>query len=183
MTQSVPDRMRDSLGRINSALNPAQVFALQWEYSVISASPGPPVTIDCAAVDAETSAHLPPQLVGLTLWPGPSGFVAVPTPGSLVRVGFVNGDPSKPFVAGLDPNGTPILVMGFADVIQLGDQSAAPLTPSTWADGLVVALTTFAASLTAAGVGPLSPLAAVGTALTTALGVLPPSATTKTLAT
>lgn len=176
MTQSVPDRMRQSLERINGTLNPDQVFALQWEYSVISASPGPPVTIDCEAIDKETTAHLPPQLVGLVLWPGPSGFVAQPSPQSIVRVGFVNGDPSKPYVAGLDPNDTPLLVMGFADLIQLGDPSATPITPSTWAQALAVALTTFATGLNSTTV------AANGAALLTALGLLPPAATTVVLA-
>jgi hypothetical protein len=108
MTQPVTDRLRDSMAGINAALSPRQVYMGIWEYSVISAQPGPPVVIDCTVVDAETSAHLPTQLTGLKLWPGPSGGVAVPPPGSIVRIGFVNYDPTKPYVAGLDPDKIPL---------------------------------------------------------------------------
>lgn len=177
------DRLRSALERTNSALNPRQVYALQWEYQVISATPGPPVTIDCSAIDAETQAVLPAQLTGLVLWPGSSGLVAVPQPGTLVRIGFVNGDPTKPVVVGLDPHGTPLLVMGFATLLQLGDASAAPVTPSTWAAALATDLTVFATAMAAAATGPLAPMAAPATALETALGALPPPATTKVLAT
>jgi hypothetical protein len=179
----VPDRLQGSLRRINSALNSDQVFTKVWEYRVIDANPGPPVTIDCAVVDAEAAAHLPPQLVGLVLWPGPSGFVSVPKPASIVRIGFVNADPSKPIVVGLDPNSTPVSVFGFAEVtVQLGDPTAAPLTPAAWAAGVATALTALGVSLTSAGVGPLAPLAAIGTALQIAMAGLPPPATTKVLA-
>jgi hypothetical protein len=111
MTQPTTDRLQSCLRGINAALNPRQVFALTWEYQVIAASPGPPVKIDCQVLDPETSAHLPAQLTQLVLWPGPSGCIAVPQPGSIVRIGFVNGDPSKPMVVGLDPAGSPLLVM------------------------------------------------------------------------
>lgn len=178
------DRLRSALEGVNQALNPRQAYALVWEYRVIAAQPGPPVTIDCSAVDAQTQALLPATLSGLTLWPGPSGFVAVPQPGSLVRVAFANGDPSKPMVVGLDPSGTPLLVMGFVEtVIQLGDQSAAPLTPAAWAVALAADLTIFATALAAAAVGPLAPIAAPATALETALAALPPALTTKLLGT
>lgn len=115
MTQST-DRLQSALRGINQALNPRQVFAMTWEYTVIDATPGPPTKIDCQVVDPETSAHLPQQLTQLVLWPGPSGAVAVPAPGSLVRIGFVNGDPTKPFVQGLDPNSKPLTVVVDASV-------------------------------------------------------------------
>jgi hypothetical protein len=182
VTQPVPDRLTGSMRRINRALNPRDVYAVTWEYQVILAKPGPPVTIDCEAIDTETTAVLPLQIVGLVLWPGPSGFVAVPAPGTIVRIGFVNADPGKPFVAGLDPNGTPTIVYGFATVIQLGDATATPVTPTTWAAALAVALTTFSAAMFAAATGPLTPMAAPAAALNTAVGALPPAATTKVLA-
>lgn len=105
------DRLQDALRRVNTALNPQQAYALVWEYRVLVAQPGPPVKIDCEAVDPDTQAILPKQLVGIILWPGPSGCIAVPQPGTLVRIGFANGDPAKPMVVGLDPSSQPILVM------------------------------------------------------------------------
>jgi hypothetical protein len=181
---ATPDRLQGALRRVNGALNPRQVFALQWEYAVIVARPGPPVTIDCEAVDTETTAHLPAQLTNLVLWPGPSGFVAQPPPGSIVRVAFVNGDPSKPTVAGLDPNATPLLVFAYASVaIQLGDQSAQPLVHAAWLAAIVAALEGLAAGLAALTTAPLTPISVVGSAFETALGLIPPSPTTKVLAT
>ncbi len=177
------DHLINSLQRVNQALNPRQAYLAVWEYRVIAAQPGPPVKIDCSAIDPETQAVLPQQLVGLVLWPGASGFVAVPQPGTIVRVQFVNGDPSKPAVVGLDPSGTPLLVYGFGTVVQLGDESATPLTPTTWSAALAVDLSTFAAAMVAVATGPLAPIAAPATALQTAIGALPPAATTKVLAT
>ena len=183
MTASVPDRLLGAMARVNASLNPRLAYSLQWEYRVLTASPGPPVTIDCEFVDPEESGVLPAQLVGLVLWPGPSGFVAVPLPGTIVRIGFVNGDPSKPAVVGLDPNGTPSLVFGFATLIQLGDQSAQPLTPTAWSAALLTALTTFATAMAALTTPPLTPIGTAGDILETALGALGPIATTKVLAT
>jgi hypothetical protein len=177
------DRLRTSLEAVDSALNPRRLYATTYEFRVIASTPGPPTKIDCSAVDAETQAVFPAQLSGLVLWPGPSGFVAVPEPGTLVRVAFVNGDPAKPVVVGLDPSGTPTLVMGFATLIQLGDASALPLATALWATTLVADLTIFATALAAAAVGPLAPIAAPATALETALGALPSPATTKVFAT
>jgi hypothetical protein len=131
MTLTVDDRLITSLRRVNAAINPRLPFDAQWEYRVIVATPGPPVKIDCEAVDPETTATLPAQITGLVLWPGPSGFLAVPQSGSIVRIGFINGDPSKPIVQGLDPDSTPTLAMGFVvSTMQLGDVSAQPLAHS-----------------------------------------------------
>jgi hypothetical protein len=175
---TTPDRLIESLRGVNAALNPRLAYALQWEYRVLIAAPGPPVTIDCEVVDPETAAVLPRQLVGLQLWPGPSGIVAVPQPGTIVRVGFTNGDPAKPTVQGLDPSATPLLIMGFVStVLRLGDQSAAPLTPAAWGAALTVALSVFAT-----GLNPTT-LAGQAATLVSALAALPPGATTKVFGT
>jgi hypothetical protein len=176
------DRLQSALRGVNQALNPRQVFAMTWEYTVIDATPGPPTKIDCQVVDGETSAHLPQQLTQLVLWPGPSGIVAVPQPGSIVRIGFVNGDPTKPFVAGLDPNGTPLMVMGFVELtMQLGDASAQPLAQAQWITELTTALTALASGLAALTTPPLTPVGTVGTAFGTALGAVIPAPTIKVL--
>lgn len=181
-TLATPDRLQGALRRVNEALNPREVFALVWEYAVIVARPGPPVTIDVEAVDTETTAHLPAQIAGLVLWPGPSGFVAQPPPGSIVRVAFANGDPGKAMVVGLDPNATPILTFGFVTAtMQLGDQSAQPVAHAVWLAGVVAALQTFGAALTASVT--LANVIACGGTLTGALAGITPSPTTKVLAT
>lgn len=112
MTSS--DRMAVALQGILDALLPTLAYYATYEYRVLAALPltpppaplvaGTPVTIDCVAIDPPVLATFPREL-NLALWPGPSGLVAIPAVGSLVRVGFVNGSPSRPFVAGLDPAG------------------------------------------------------------------------------
>jgi hypothetical protein len=167
---STPDRLQGALRRVNAALNPRQVFAMVWEYAVIVAKPGPPVTIDCAAVDTETTAHLPAQLTGLVLWPGPSGFVAQPPPGSIVRVAFINGDPSKPTVVGLDPNATPLLVFGFVTAtMQLGDQTATPLAKATPLVSFLTALQAWSVAVSGALSTAGFPIAPAQAALVSAI--------------
>jgi hypothetical protein len=180
---TTPDRLKEAFADIIQAMLPRLLYLATWEYSVLAATPGPPTKIDCRAVDPGTEAALPQTLTQLTLWPGPSGFVAVPTPGSIVRVSFVNGDPSKPAIVGLDPASTPLLVMGFVNtVVQLGDASAVPLTKAPWSTALEVALAAFAAALAAAPPTPPQ-VQAAAVALQTALGLLVPlgPATLKTL--
>jgi hypothetical protein len=181
VTQPVSDRLRSALVRTNIALNPRLAFSLEWEYRVLVATPGPPVKIDCEFVDPEETGVLPAQLVGLVLWPGPSGIVAQPVPGTIVRIGFVNGDPSKPAVVGLDPNATPLLVMGFATLLRMGDASAQPVAHAAWVAGVIASLQAFAAALTASVTLPN--VIACGATLSGALAAVPASPTTKLLGT
>lgn len=109
------DRMVTAIQGILDALLPTLAYYATYEYRVLAALPvavpptpvlaGQSVTIDCVAIDPPVLATFPRELSNLTLWPGPSGLVAIPAVGSLVRVGFVNGSPARPFVAGLDPAG------------------------------------------------------------------------------
>jgi hypothetical protein len=178
LTQPTPDRLKVALKRTNRALNPRSSFALEWEYRVATVTPGPPVKISCVAVDLETLGSMPAQISDMTLWPGPSGFVAMPPPGSIVRLSFRNGDPTRPMITGLDPSVPPTIVFGYATTsIQLGDQTATPLVRELWAADLTIALTVFAT-----GLNPTT-LAAQATALVAALAALPPPGTLKVLGT
>lgn len=101
------DRLLSAFDRILTLLRPRLAFYAVWEYRVVSTSGTGPVRIDARAVSALCPM---PDLAGITLWPGPSGCYAVPVPGSSVRVAFVDGDPTKPAIVGLDPNSAPSLV-------------------------------------------------------------------------
>lgn len=79
-----------------------------WEYRVVSVdSATPPVK-----VSVRPTSDLNPfgPQAGMTLWPGPSGTVAVPQVGSLVRLQFADGSPTKPMIVGLDPSAAPTMV-------------------------------------------------------------------------
>jgi hypothetical protein len=118
MTQPV-DRLSASLQAILSALLPSLYCYVQWEMRVIASTPpappalGPggtfttPATVTCTPVDPKVVTLLPTS-VQIPVWPGPSGAICLPLPGSLVRVGFVNADPSKPVIMGVDPQVMPV---------------------------------------------------------------------------
>lgn len=100
------DRLREAIEAVLDALQPRLKYFALWEYRVVVVSPGPPVKID-----ARSTIDDMPDLAGIELWPGPSGAIAVPMIGSRVRVGFINGDPARPAIFGLDPESSPTLTM------------------------------------------------------------------------
>lgn len=179
MTQPlIPDRLKASLSKIvNGSLLKDLIFLAEWEYQVASVTLGPPVKIDCVAIDPSTLEFLPPTQQGITLWPGPSGFVAVPPPGSIVRIGFANGDSTKPMVRGLDPNATNVLVYAFGTEVQIGDATAtflakaAPLT--TFLGALQTWSAAVAAALSSAGFPIVAAQAALVSAISTAISATP----------
>ena len=135
-----------------------------------------------------------PSTLPLSVWPGMQGDSGTYQLGGLVLVHFVEGPggaPPQPVVLGFDPTAKPIKrVLDASAEVDVGPSAVlvaiaggtVPLTPTPWATETAAALTAFAASLSTASVGPLAPLGALATALTSALGALPPAATTKTVA-
>ncbi len=113
------DRIVQGLKEFVRAQFPNYDYQCLWEYRVAKVTQGPPVILDVQATPA--TAKKMPDLVGVTMWPGPSGCVCTPKLGASVRVGFVNADPTKPYVAGVDPASHPDVAMLPADVeIDLG---------------------------------------------------------------
>jgi hypothetical protein len=102
------DRLLQALREIIREQLPNYDYMTLWEYRVVSVTSGPPVVLDLQATE-DTAKRLP-DLTQVTLWPGPSGGVCVPRVGASVRVGFVGGDPTKPYVAGVDPASSPTTV-------------------------------------------------------------------------
>lgn len=101
------DRLLSAFDRLLTLLRPRLAYYAVWEYRVVTTSGTGPVKLDARAVSPLCPM---PDLAGMTLWPGPSGCYAVPVPGSSVRVAFVDGDPTKPAIVGLDPLSAPTIV-------------------------------------------------------------------------
>ena len=97
MTQPV-DRERAALEAILDALLPQLSYYVHWTYRVTGTSDGPPVTISAKSQDPRV-----PDLARIVLRQGPDGGYATPANGSLISVGFLNADPSLPYVHSLDP--------------------------------------------------------------------------------
>lgn len=112
------DRLRGAFLAMVRAVVPQLLFFGTYEAKVVTSSAPSAVqsqlggvtwVVSAAFTDVAIAKVLPP-LANLTMWPGPVWGYSQPAPGSLVRVSFVNGDPSKPAIVGLDPSTPPTLV-------------------------------------------------------------------------
>jgi hypothetical protein len=167
------DRGRAALEKLVGLILPNLAAYVVWEYQVIAATPGPPVVLDL--LPTGTSNPFGP-LSSVTLWPGPDGGVAVPTPGKLVRLRFANGDKTKPEVCGLDPTDTPTVVYQYGALVQIGTAGAAPLATGP---SYTAMLTALVGGLNGVPAGPVSgaEINAIGAAITSALVGIPPVTT------
>jgi len=77
-----------------------------YEYKVATPTAGG--RCDAIATRGARDAGLPPQITRLVMRPGILGASAVWNAGSSVLVAFVNGDPSRPYVVGGDPDTVPL---------------------------------------------------------------------------
>jgi len=112
------DRLRGAFLRLVRAVWPQLLYFATYEAKVVASSPpaatqsqlgGLTWVVSVVFTDAAVAAILPP-LAGITMWPGPVWGYSQPAVGSLVRVQFVNGDPSKPAIVGLDPSTLPTAI-------------------------------------------------------------------------
>jgi hypothetical protein len=138
------DRLKNELETLFSLLLPRLAYFVEWEARVIVATPptpsaSPPVPpapgifivpakVSVVFVDSEAIKVFGLQLANVALWADSGGNVAVPTPGSLVRVAFANGSPTKPYIAGIDPQVMPTVSLTQALRLFAGTP---PLTPGT----------------------------------------------------
>lgn len=90
-----------------------------WEYQVTSATE---TTFD----GLPTSTAFPlPGLVGVPHRPGVAGARCAPAPGSLVLVGFANGDPGRPFVRAYDVTPSDSTAIDTTGTLALGQSASA----------------------------------------------------------
>lgn len=91
------DRLNSPFGALVVAELPQLTFYGTYEYSIQRVSGS---TVDVAPTDTTISL---PSITGLLMKPGLLGETVTPTVGSTCRVAFVNGQPSRPCVEGIDP--------------------------------------------------------------------------------
>jgi hypothetical protein len=141
VTQPV-DRERAALEAILDALLPQLMYYAVWTYRVAGSSDGPPVTISGTPDDPRL-----PTLARIVLRQGPDGGYATPASGSLIAVGFLNGDPQSPYVHSLDPTATVGKSWQHAGtLVELGSGAAAPLAHSNETDLIFQAIAVQAAA-------------------------------------
>lgn len=148
------DRLRRAFLALVKSVAPQLLYLGQYEARVITSSAPSAVqsqaggvtwVVSAAFTDAAIAKILPP-LANLTVWPGPVWGYSQPVAGSLVRIAFVNGDPSKPAIVGFDPSTAPT-------AINLGPLAAAHPVGRI-GDAVSVTFTALdAAGITAVGLG------------------------------
>jgi hypothetical protein len=98
------DALLDAFRDVVLALIPKLAYYVQWEYRVVSVSPGPPVTVSGLPVNPKCPIASPNGTSDIVVRPGPCGCYAIPAVGSIVAIGFNDADPGKPYIAGMDPS-------------------------------------------------------------------------------
>lgn len=134
------DRLQEQIERIVAATLPRIIsgqLALHtlWEYrvvGVIGAFAATPITVSGVPVDPVRCPFGP--LTNITVWKGPGGSPSVPAIGSIVAIGFHDGNAAKPAIMQIDPQVPTVPPAG----------AYVPESPLT----LAGALTTFATGLT-----------------------------------
>ena len=149
------DRLRGAFLALVKSVAPQLLFLGTYEARVVTASApsaaqsqlgGVTWVVSAVFTDPAIVKVLPP-MANLTMWPGPVWGFSAPAPGSLVRVSFVNGDPSKPAIVGLDPATPPTAVT-------IGAPVGLPLMTAT----AQTAITAFATAVVAGCTPPPSTL-------------------------
>ena len=115
------DRTLESLRAIIRTELGALQYAGLFQYTISNVSgTAPSCTIDCSPVN--TSIGLP-NLTGIKIQPSVSGITGTPTSGMNCVVAFLDRDPTKPVIMGVDS-------LGANPVARLGDQVTVFMPPS-----------------------------------------------------
>lgn len=187
MSSATPagDRWLESIRElIRDEVSAALPYSGVYDYQVITPSDGK--TVNALPVDG--TRGLPP-VSGVPIRTGIAGGSCAPQAGTHVAIGFLDQNPTKPFVFGVFDSTGALMVqidalttsIGPNGIVLLGG-GAAPLATAPWAFAIETALTTLGAAFEGLG-GVLAPLVAIGTALVSQVDSAPPAATTKTTAT
>jgi hypothetical protein len=129
MGNTVVDRAWRGIARIVRALTMPFFYAGRFEYQVTGGSGG---YLDVQPVNMSTGL---PRLVNVPVRVGVMGARGTPTASSTVLVGFINADPSRPYIDSFmgETGNAPSVAQEsdiFAAAIKLGDATARPLSHS-----------------------------------------------------
>lgn len=133
-------RLARAIGTIAKAAIGDRLYGI-YEYRVVLQEIDGRLTLQ----SAELGGSRPDILQSVPVWPGLPGVESLFLPGTLVSVGFLNGDPSKPIVENVS-TGTPIEVSIDAVSIKAGGEtpvvimSTGPTGFATWVAAVSTAL-------------------------------------------
>lgn len=90
-----------------------------------------------------------PDMLPLVVWPGLPGMHSKPTPGTMVLVAFLEGDPSKPAIVGFDGSAGTEVELDATVLVKLGANAVSPAAKSTIVDANFSATKTLASAISA----------------------------------
>jgi hypothetical protein len=109
------DRLQAALTGILELLLPRVMGQLacfcDWEYRVVAVTPAVPGALPSFVSGVPVDVGRCPfgPLPQVPIWPGPDGSICVPKIGSIVVIGFHDGNPAKPAVKATDPTSPAIV--------------------------------------------------------------------------
>ncbi len=87
------ERLRSSIRDLIRQETSLLLYSMVWEYTIAKG--------DARTVDVSPSDSRMPPLTNVPMMPGLMGEVVTPTAGSMCRIRFVNGDPTRPECVGI----------------------------------------------------------------------------------
>lgn len=133
--ESTGSRLQDALYAL-IAERAGIKYLRKYTYRVVAENPADE-TLVLQSVDPLSGA---PDAIPLAMWPGMSGISAQLTPGSLVLVEFVNGDPSKPVVTSFEKGVPVILELDASTIVKIGQGAKGPVAMATGTQAQIAAL-------------------------------------------
>jgi hypothetical protein len=122
------DRILSAIRAIIRAEFPRLKYLGKFQYTIVAVNGSPPsVTVDCTPVDPTIDL---PGLKDIVCQPSLDGITTIPDVGINCIVEFLNGDPTKPVIAGVDS-------LGVNPVARLGDQVTTFFPPTLAVIGTV----------------------------------------------
>ncbi len=151
-------RLTTAFGRLIDSFTGHHKYFAPWDYRVVQVSGE---RFDLQTVRVSTGM---PDLRLVPIRPGVSGCKAHPKLGSLVLVGFVNGDPARPIATSFDDADSPGFIPSELS-LQAGTTGTDPTEHATSAESLILALQAQLTIIaTAAGLTGVTPLTGAGLA-------------------
>lgn len=135
------DRLLGSIRALIRAEIPRLAYMTHWEY-VVAATDG--VTVDCSPSDTTITL---PQMVKIPLRTGIGGAKSTPAVGSKLVVGFLNADPTRPYVAGGFDSANATALALSATAVNIGFAAVDPVAKGTETATLVTAIGVLVAAI------------------------------------
>lgn len=117
---TILDRLLTSIRALIRAEMPTSTFEAVYEYTVTNSTP---TTLDCQPTDPSLPL---PTLNGIPIGSLSESGLGQPDNGALCLIEFANGDPTRPFVSGLNPMNKTVTIDA-SQLVNIGASASNPI--------------------------------------------------------